>query len=434
MKTFDCAVLTVALAAATFIGCDTPSEEFGVETESDSDSPGSTGPADDMVVVQEEESRLMSEVLPEVSPELFEVITRWVAESAQNESGSTLRDFVEEAEPRFLYEVEELTAALGSKRFRGSCTCNILAAVDASPAGLVSETAENWSAQANGAAHSAEQYRSSNKHSSTVVSSKSNHTRVSMQMVCLDGQGQYCNASCSGKMYVYADYASKLYGWGSTSGIPSKAAHAAVADGAKLTYEAPYLSPLVLFDKVGSVSHHANKTAFNQDEVINVVRGALSIITAVKTSGAAGVDSDLVTKFITSLSKLITRSGNDGSTENEMYVAYDSRSVPPFNLTFSPLAAQVHTVKLTTQANTKNRGYGWKNADRTRYASGYLLAVAVDYFQCVNGTPPQRGGVWRYASTGYAPYNAASLQSMTQAFFDALGIQVDAQQASGKTW
>jgi len=409
--------------------------EYGSDSGSGSDSgfevTDDTSPgAETTPLADNEEPR--GDEFTEVSPELFAQISQWTND--RDESTDDLEEYVRTSSPALLDELQGFIGDHNEKGLRGQCVCNILASVDANPAGNSEQSVSNWSTGANGAAHRGEAYRSAKKSKTEVSHSKSNHTAVSLQLVCLDEHNQYCDASCTGKMYVYSEYATKLYGWADTSGIWDKAAQAAVADGAKLTYDVTYLNPMVLFEKVGSVSHHANKTSFNEEEVIKTVRGILSIAVAVKTSGEGGADWDLITKTIQSLVKVIKRSGTNGSTENEMKVSYDSRGLAPFNVTYSPLGAQVHRVKLTTQANTKNRGWGGKNKDRTRFASGYTLAVAVDYFQCNGAAAPQRGGVWRYGSTTGAPYNSWTLRGMTQAFFDSMGINVNTNWSSGKSW
>jgi len=421
-------------------GASTTAFEFADESESASESESDSGyeATDETSPDSEEETTLAESEHPrgdeitEVSPELFAQISQWTNDS--NEPKLGLEEYIRANSPALLDEAQTFIAGHNKKGLRGACVCNILASVDANPSVKTVQTNSNWSTEADGAAHRGDAYRSASHAQSEAAYSQSNHTAVSLQLVCLDEQAQYCNASCAGKMYVYSEYGTRLYGWADTGGIWSKAAQAAVADGAKLTYDVTHSTPLVLFEKVGSVSHQAKSTSFNPDEIINTVRNALAIAVAVKTSGAAGVDSDLITKTIRSLAKLISRSGTNGNTQNEMFVAYDSRALAPFNVSFSPLGSQVHRVKLTTQANTKNRGWGGKNADRSRFSSGYTLAVAVDYFQCTGAAAPLRGGVWRYAGTTDAPYSSVTLRNMTQSFFDVMGINVNAQQPSGKTW
>lgn len=375
------------------------------------------------------------EAIPEVSPELFNVIVDWIEQTGEGrDGGPTLHEFVREVEPSLLGEAEELTGRFDEERPRGNCACTVLGAIDGSPATKVTEVVGNWSSEAEGAAHRGSAYRSAKKSSSEYSTTRSNHTTLSLQLVCLDAQAHACQATCSGKLYVYGEYGTSLYGWSNTSGIWSRAAQGAAADGAKLTYEAPFVAPQVLFDKAGSVTHRAKGVTFDEAEVINLVRNGLSIAAAVKTAGWTGIDTDLVTRTLTSLAKLIQRSGNNGATDNQMFVAYDSRTLPPFIVNYQPLVSQVHKIRLTTQGNTKNRGWGPWNEDHSVYASGYLLAAAVDHFQCNGGAPPQRGGLWRYATTTGAPYTENTLREMVQGFFTVLGVQVNVQASSGKTF
>ena len=441
---------SILQAAFTFVSLTSLTACDPTEEQTDSDAT-TTGIADDetsgamssggtSAVASGEEPMTQSEVFSTVSPALFDLISRWPrgSRSALGEQTS-LTEFVRQSNPSLLQESEDLIDSFNKLGWRNNCTCNILASADANPITKTVEPGqewapENWASEADGAAHRGDLYRYA-KHGLTSTSrTRENHTTMSLQLVCLDGEAQYCDASCSGKMFIYSEYGTSVSAWAKTGGIWSKGAHGAAADGAKLTYEAPFVAPLVLFEKVGSVSHHANSTAFSPDEAINVVRGALSIVTAVKTSGIAGVDWELVTKTVASLSKLIQRSGNNGITQNEMFVAYDSRNLPPFNIMFSPQVAQVHKLRLTSSGSNRNRGWGGTNEDSDRYASGYLMAVAVDYFQCTNAAAPQRGGIWRYATTQYAPYSVDTLRGMTQSFFTVLGVNVNVQQSSGKTW
>lgn len=394
--------------------------------------------------------------IQEVSPELFELVRWWSRDaeldaSISERGGSrplSLEHFVSLHQPSLLAEVQALESSGADEGVSqmSVCGCQLLATVDANPVNRQTEyenydtsgEKHRWTAEALGAAHRGEFYRYKYHGLTAHEKDRQHHTQMRFQLMCRDGQGNYCEGSCQAKMYVYSEYGTRLYGWGNTGGIWDKAAHAAVADGVKLTYAAPYQTSLTLFEKAGSVSHHANKTAFNVDEAINVVKGALQIYAALKTSDAGGAltaDSELISKTIKSLAKLIHRSGNNGSTERELYAAYNSTQEGFFNVNYSSSSAQVHSVRLTSQARVKNRGWGGTNEDRTRYASSYLLAVAVDHFACGSGlSAPSRGGIWRYASVPSAPYTAPSLQSMTQSFFNVMGIHVNAQHASGNSW
>lgn len=388
-----------------------------------------------------EQDQEQEQGITEVSPELFDLLLEWAADSeaAAEDQGElpSLAEYVSLRSTEEALELDQVLSPLDGQGFRSGCSCELLATVDANPINKLTESDSsgdhNWSGEAHGAAHRGELYRSS-PHSLTSFEKQRQHqTRFMVHMLCRNGQGQWCAASCSGKGYIAADYGVRLYGWADTGGIWNKAAHASAADGAKLTYAAPYSAAQVLFDKVGGVSHWGNKTAFNVDEVITFVTSALQIYTQIQTTSSVP-DASLISKLIRSLSKLVSRSGNNGSTEQEMFASYSSFSSGFFNVSYSSSAAQVHTVTLTSQAKVKNRGWGGTNRDRSRYASSYTLATAVTNMTCANGVvPPVSGGVWRYATTPGAPYTASSLSAMTQNFFNILGLNMNQQLNGGET-
>ncbi len=168
--------------------------------------------------------------------------------------------------------------------------------------------------------------------------------------------------------------------------------------------------------------------------MINFVDAALQITAAVTTTSTVP-DASLISKLIKSLARLVSRSGNNGSTQQEMFVAHDPFQAGFINISSSSSAAQVHTVMLTSQARVKNRGWGGTNKDRSRYASGYVMAAAVTNFTCNNGmAPPSPGGIWRYATTPGAPYSTATLAATAQSLFNSLGISVNTAVQQGNSW
>jgi hypothetical protein len=233
-------------------------------------------------------------------------------------------------------------------------------------------------------------------------------------------------------MYLLAEYGTRMHGYAETGGVWDKSAQASIADGAVLSYARPFQEPTRLFEKLGSVTHHATSTSFNIDELASLAASALTIVTAITTENPTLITGDLLSKIIKAFAGLVSRSGSDGTTEREMFVAYDATRDGYFDIAFSSTANQVHSFRLETHARVKNRGWGGHNTDTSWYASSYLMAAGFDLYVCdASLTPPAAGVLWRYASTSNAPYNDDTLRGMTQSFFNALGFSVNVNGSSG---
>jgi hypothetical protein len=414
------------------------------------------------------------EAVTEVSPELFDLITRWSSSApgqvqansvAGKTSAADLLSFVQANEPALATEAATLVEQLGTSgqglsqdksAMAETCACRIVAAISANPTSPTPNTTghremRKWpnrnhrkdehrlETDAWGAAHRAEQYRYHYHGVSEYKDDRQHYTRLRTQLLCRTQQGSACSGSCQGKMYPFVEYATNLYGEANTGGVWDKSAHAAAADGATLQYSAPDSPTKVLFDKMASVSRVGSQTSFNIEELANLVVSGLKIGAAIQTSdkdqGLSAVDTSLVDRAIKSFAGLISRSGSDGSTSQDMYASYHPASSGLFQVSYSSTSHQVHSLDLTSHGAVKNRGWGGRNEDKSRYASSYLMAVAFDNFQCDTGvTPPPAAAIWRYASTAGSPHSNDTLRNLTQDFFRVhLGMTINVNGNSGSS-
>jgi hypothetical protein len=332
------------------------------------------------------------------------------------------------------------------------CQCNVLAAISANPS---SSTTENegfrdmrawpnrsdvkeefrWTATAEGAAHAGSMYRYHYHGESGHARDRQHYTRLRTQLACVDSAGLACSGSCSARMYPFVEYGARVYAYGDTSGVWDKAAHTSVADGVVLEYTPPNgAATQKLFDKLGAVSHYASQSAFNIDEVANLVMSALEIVAVIKTGDYTDISGDLISRILRSFAGLVSRSGTNGSTSQDMYANFDAARVGAYTVEYSSSSYQIHTLELTSHIAVKNRGWGGNNTGTGRFSSSYVMAVAFDNFQCSPGvTPPARLGIWRYATIDGTPHPRATLQQLAQDFFQvAYGLSIDAQGSSGE--
>lgn len=393
--------------------------------------------------------------LTEVSPELFDLITTWSAGDALAVAAqpADLLAYVQSSDPALVGEATDLlerdqqvAKSIGTESL---CSCRLVASVDANPIQTVDESQSDremrdwpnrskvkweyiWNASANGAAHRGSLYRFHYHGESTHERNRTNHTQMRVQLLCTDSAGVRCAGSCQGQMYLLAEYGTRMHGYAETGGVWDKSAQASIADGAVLSYARPFEAATRLFEKLGSVTHHATSTSFNVDQLITLAASALTIVTAIRTDNPDLITGDLLSKIIKAFAGLVSRSGSDGTTEREMFAAYDSTRDGYFDIAFSSTANHVHTFRLETHARLKNRGWGGHNTDTGWYASSYLMAAGFDLYTCdANLTPPAPGVLWRYASTSNAPYDSETLRIMTQSFFNALGFSVSVNGSSG---
>ncbi|WIG98649.1 hypothetical protein [Myxococcus sp. SDU36] len=404
----------------------------------------------------------------EVTPELFDLVARWSQEtssSAAQKSGTAavpvdLVSYVKQHAPQLASEAELLHQQLVRSSAQApetvtamsGCQCNVLAAISANPSVSTTENEGfrdmrawpnrkdvkeefQWTATAEGAAHAGSMYRYHYHGASGHDRNRQHYTRLRTQLACVTSTGLACSGSCSARMYPFAEYGTRVYAYGDTSGIWDKAAHTSVADGAVLKYTPPNgAASQKLFDKLGAVSHYANQTAFNVTEVANLVKSALDIVAIIKTGDYTQISGDLISRIIRSFAGLVSRSGTNGSTSQDMYANYDAARFGAYTVSYSSSSHQIHTLELTSHIAVKNRGWGGNNTGTGRFSSSYVMAVAFDNFQCGTGvTPPSRLGIWRYATINGTPHPRATLQQLTQDFFRvAYGLNINAQSSSGQ--
>jgi hypothetical protein len=403
----------------------------------------------------------------EVSPELFDLVARWSQETAPSEARRSaaavapvdLVSYVKQHAPALTAEAEALRQRMVSppgaeeRTAMSGCQCNVLAAISANPSVSTTENEGyrhmrawpnrsdvkeefRWTVTAEGAAHAGSMYRYHYHGESGHSRDRQHYTRLRTQLTCVDGAGLACSGSCSARMYPFVEYGTRVFAYGDTGGIWDKAAHTSVADGAVLEYTPPNgaTSAQKLFDKLGAVSHYASQTAFNVDEMANLVKSALEIVAIIKTGDYTEISGDLISRIIRSFAGLVSRSGTNGSTSQDMYANYDAARVGAYTVSYSSTSYQIHTLELTSHIAVKNRGWGGTNTGTGRFSSSYVMAVAFDNFQCSPGvTPPARVGLWRYATIDGTPHSQATLQQLTQDFFRvAFGLSINAWSGSGQ--
>lgn len=404
----------------------------------------------------------------EVSAELFDLVARWSQETASSEARKTgaaaapvdLVSYVKQHAPQLASEAEQLhqrmvrapEQAPEARTAMAGCQCNVLAAISANPS---SSTTENegfrdmrawpnrsdvkeefrWTSTAEGAAHAGSMYRYHYHGESGHARDRQHYTRLRTQLTCVDAAGLACSGSCSARMYPFVEYGTRVYAYGDTSGVWDKAAHTSVADGTVLKYTPPNgAAAQKLFDKLGAVSHYASQSAFNIEEAANLVKSALEIVAVIKTGDYTQISGDLISRILRSFAGLVSRSGTNGSTSQDMYANFDAARVGAYTLEYSSSSYQIHTLELTSHIAVKNRGWGGNNTGTGRFSSSYVMAVAFDNFQCSPGvTPPARLGLWRYATIDGTPHPRATLQQLAQDFFQvAYGLSINAQGSSGQ--
>lgn len=398
--------------------------------------------------------------MTEVSPELFDLIAAWSAGDALGvAAGEALAEdllaYVDANDPDLVAEAMDLLAREGAAAkgigTASVCSCQLLATVEANPIQASTEHQADremrdwpnrnkvkweyvWDGAANGAAHSGRLYRYHYHGLSAHERNRTNFTQMRVQLLCKDAAGVRCSGSCQGQMYLLAEYGTRVYGYGETGGVWDKAAQASAADAAVLSYARPFEQPVRKFEKLASVTHYATKTSFNIDEVANVAAAAVTIVQAIVTSNPTQITADFVSKLVKSLAGLISREGNDGSTDREMYASWDSTRDGYFDISFSSTENHVHTFRLESSASVKNRGWGGTNEDESKYSSAYLMAAGFDLYTCdAHLVAPAPATIWRYASTTGAPYGADTLRSMAQSFFNVLGFSVNVSGPSGSS-
>jgi hypothetical protein len=316
---------------ADTVAADDPDEAPTEEEQNLAADPGVEDRSDDVLIM---------------SPSLFESYVEFASLAGKERRQISFLEYIYETKPSLGDEASLVISGL--RKNRANCTCSVAATINANPDKTHFESFDGgsrfgWSHSANGAAHYGFIRRDENSAISQHQRQRENFTEVSLSIICLDAQNQLCQgASCSGAMHVYSEYGAKLYGWAETKEIWNKAAQASVSDGAQLSYQPPGASEIILFNKSGSVTRYSNKTAFNVAEAVNVVVSVLKIATAVSVFDI-DKNGDLFSKIVASLARVISREGANGSTDAQMFVAYDSRPKSPFLISYVPWATpQVH--------------------------------------------------------------------------------------------
>lgn len=380
----------------------------------------------------------------EISPELFELLELWLFEYEHyNEAdGSavfpTFSEFVAEHDPALIEEAARMVPEARDGFRSHECSCRLISTVSEleenekeyvpyGPFGflVVKEGHFQWNSVADGAAHRGQGNRwAQNTLTEFPREAQIHRTQILTRLVCTDEDALPCEGACNAQMHVYSVYASHLYAYAETSGKPfSRSAHASAADAVTLTHKAPYQTPQVLFEKAGSVSHFGNEAAYDPNVVLKAIVGIALISAQIIITENPIPNPLLLDKTIDAVAVLVSSaSGANGSSSQYMFAEYNPFSSGYFDMDFSSQANNVHTVTLSSYGQTFNRGYGPFNADISRYASSYLLSLAVDNLECdAEVTAPLNSCISRHATTPDAPYTLADLQQLKYAFYGVLG-------------
>lgn len=382
-----------------------------------------------------------------VSPELFDLVSRWSSESLGSEgvraqgtaTGKVdLVSYVSAHAPELSEEARKVVSqALGSgaetRGLQAGCSCQILSAVDAPsnyfPGG-------GWYVHVAGAAHSGNIYQNlSGELREQVTSNIKFQTQLRTRLACLAWDGSACAGSCNARLYGDVLYSSRIDARADTGGIWNKGATGQVVDGVTLDLKTPWGSGSRIFEKAAAISHFATNTTFNPQELANVVKGVLNIGTAIVGNDPSKISSELSADFIKALFGLINRSGTDGNTTQMLNVKYQSPfESPPIEVSYSSTDNNYYGLELTTDLQMKTRGWGGWHMAEGSVASSLLVAAYIDNISCSPGlTPPRPSGFWRYDSFANAPYNASMLQDRARNFFSTGGfgwVDVSSQQGT----
>jgi hypothetical protein len=381
-----------------------------------------------------------------VSPELFELASRWSADSsgpggpraASTATVSAGLDFVSYARrhaPELVQQAEDAVAQMGSVSpqepsvLNEQCQCQVWGSFNVPSYPL---TGDGWNLSYTGPAHSGRIYESGSGNKTEHVSNSAHFaTQFRTRLICRTPYNTNCAAGCSAKMYTDVLYSTQLLAKADTGGIWSKGSTGQVVDGVTLDLLKPYTSSTRLFEKAASISHYATTTTFNVDELANLVKTGVNIYTGINKGEVSG---DLFASAIKSLFGLIHRSGADGSTSQGLNVGFESPFWEPIQVNYSSVDNQHYGLDLTSEVRMKTRGWGgWHRAEATA-ASSYSIAVYMDNFVCGANVvaPPQRTAFWRYDAYDGAPQPSSALQQRVGNFlYGAFGVPADVSKNMG---
>lgn len=276
----------------------------------------------------------------------------------------------------------------------------------------------NYYVAARGAAKDINFYRRSRHTTYEVERSKNtNYAEMRVRMLCTqNGQpgGVECGGNtCSGQLASRISYGSRVHQRVAYGGPWSKEARSLAADLARLRYDPPGPAPMqTLFSKGVAVSGYTSSNWQSQAliQVLSTIAQVGLTVAMDGSSAASLLQGNLVNDTITALFGLIKREGNQGSRQQDMYVAWDTAGSSPITL----LPNQTHLFQLETFSKVYGRGYGgdsesWGNID----SAAWFAAVARNYQCAAHVSAPAPRAWWFWATSG-APLSATTLQNLVR--------------------
>ncbi len=383
-----------------------------------------------------------------VSPELFEVVTRWSGESPHVDGGksssraaspgATLAAYAGFHAPELAAETKSLvdrmksTSPESASAQPDSCACQVLATFDTPAASLAGA---GWSASFTGAAHSGSIYDSHSGGTTEAVSNSAVYkSQLKTRMVCATPGGATCTGGCTAKLYADVLYSSQVTAAADTGGIWSKGATAQIVDGVSLDLTTPFGgSGTRLFEKATSISHWASGIPRSIRAPWLGRSRALLASSSRSRLDADSLSGDLINDTVKSFFGLRHHEGNNGSTSQGLIVDFESPTWQPISISYSSLDNLSYGLNLAGDVKMRVRGYGGWHRGQGTAASSYSMAVYVDNFVCDAGvTPPARSAFWRYDAYDGAAVSKASLQSrVNNFFFLGFGAQANVSQNQG---
>lgn len=287
---------------------------------------------------------------------------------------------------------------------------------------------ESFYTSSHGAFHSGDGYRyrfqGANDHTS---SGMTNATELQFQMICINGAGNACEG-CVGELELRAQYESTAKTRSDSAGSPfSNGARSGAGDGVMLTYDPPGAQEEMVLMNKGVGSSHVNRTTYNAEAFLNLVKNAVQITAAVLsadegTVAAGNIEGDLMDETIANLLGLIERDGVQGTNVVNMRGVYDTADSSPFQINPN----DVYRFAMTSVGAVDMSGFGPYTKSWTDYGSSGLMVYTANNFTCnANTVPPQEQGAWFYADVS-GPNSESTLRNNAAAKISAeLGVPVN---------
>ena len=389
-----------------------------------------------------------------VSPELFELMSRWTADSlkagkvsaksATSESALSLSEFARGHSPG-LYDEAKAVQSLFNRggpethvaQGGSGCNCQVLASFDKPSTYLSGNDADgNWTMQVAGAAHASSIHNSkSGSKTETVYAGAVYTSSFKSRIMCTTPSGAACAAGCSAKLYADVQYSTQVYAAADTGGIWNKGATAQLVDGATLQLVPPFGNGQIrLFEKAVSISHYASTSTLDPNALAGVLKGVLGIGKAIVSGDVSSINNQLIDSTVTSFFGLRHQTGNNGSTSQGLIAKFESPFWQPIPVNYSSADNQYYKLDLASSVDMKARGWGGWHRGQGHLASSYSMAAYVDNFVCDASvtTPPARSAFWRYDGYDGAAVPVSSLRDRVGNFFYvSFGVRPDVSKNEG---